>query len=108
METLGQDLETMRRVPLAPEHVGASCAIGGAGKFYPAGTIVMAIGEPMNRLINVVDGEIAVADPYTGERMLPATPGQRMLSSTPGPAQFLGEIGFLGNAASIMQMRAAG
>ncbi len=68
----------------------------------------MDIGEPMNRLIYVVDGEIAVADPYTGERTLPAAPGQRMLSSTLGPAQFLGKIGFLGNAANIVQMRAAG
>ena len=96
METLGQDLETMRRVPLAPEHVDAICAIGGA-KFYPAGTIVMDIGEPMNRFIYVVDGEIEVADPYTGERMLP---------STLGPTQFLGEIGFLNNATNIMRMRA--
>lgn len=97
METLGQDLETMRRVPLAPEHVGAICAIGGE-KFYPAGTIVMDIGEPMNRFIYVIDGEIEVADPHTGERMLP---------NTLGPTQFLGEIGFLGNATNIMRMRAA-
>ncbi len=96
METLGQDLETMRRVPLAPEHVDAICAIGGA-KFYPAGTIVMDIGEPMNRFIYVVDGEIEVADPFTGERMLP---------NTLGPTQFLGEIGFLNNATNIMRMRA--
>ncbi len=97
METLGQDLETMRRVPLAPEHVDAICAIGGE-KFYAAGTIVMDIGERMDRFIYVVEGEIEVADPHTGERMLP---------STLGPTQFLGEIGFLSNGTNIMRMRAA-
>jgi thioredoxin reductase (NADPH) len=97
METLGQDLETMRRVPLAPDHVQAICAIGGE-KFYPAGSIVMDIGEPMDRFVYVVEGEIEVADPYTGERLLP---------SSLGPTQFLGEIGFLNGGTNIMQMRAA-
>ncbi len=97
METLGQDLETMRRVPLAPDHVDAICAIGGE-VFYPAGAIVMDIGEPMDRFIYVVEGEIEVADPHTGERMLP---------SSLGPTQFLGEIGFLNGGTNIMRMRAA-
>lgn len=96
METLGQDLETMRRVPLAPEHVAAICEIGGE-VFYPAGAIVMDIGEPTDRFIYVIDGEIEVADPRSGERMLP---------STLGPTQFLGEIGFLSRSTNIMQMRA--
>ena len=97
METLGQDLETMRRVPLAPDHVDAICAIGGE-KVYPAGTIVMEIGEPMDRFVYILDGEIEVVDPYTNERMLP---------STLGPTQFMGEIGFLNRSTNIMRMRAA-
>ncbi|TAD83464.1 MAG: thioredoxin-disulfide reductase [Sphingomonadales bacterium] len=97
MEALGQDLETMRRVPLAPAHVDAICAIGGE-KFYPAGTIVMDIGEAMDRFVYVVEGEIEVADPHTGERLLP---------SSLGPTQFLGEIGFLNGGTNIMRMRAA-
>jgi thioredoxin reductase (NADPH) len=97
METLGQDLETMRRVPLAPAHVDAICAIGGE-VFYPAGSIVMDIGEPMDRFIYVLEGDIEVVDPYTGERMLP---------SSLGPTQFLGEIGFLNRGTNIMRMRAS-
>ena len=97
METLGQDLETMRRVPLAQAHVDAICAIGGE-KFYPAGSIVMDIGEPMDRFVYVIEGEVEVADPYTGERLLP---------SSLGPTQFLGEIGFLNGSTNIMRMRAA-
>jgi CRP-like cAMP-binding protein len=57
METLGQDLETMRRVPLAPEHVEAIRAVGGETT-YPAGTIVMDIGEPLDRFVYVLEGEI--------------------------------------------------
>lgn len=97
METLGQDLETMRRVPLAPEHVSAICAIGGE-KFYPAGTIIMDIGEPLDRFIYVLEGEVEVVDPSTGERLLP---------SGLGPTQFMGEIGFLNRGTNYLRMRAA-
>ena len=97
METLGQDLETMRRVPLAPEHVAAICDIGGE-RHYAAGDIVMDIGEAMDRFVYVVTGEIEVVDPHTGERLLP---------SSLGPTQFLGEIGFLNGGTNIMRMRAA-
>jgi thioredoxin reductase (NADPH) len=97
METLGQDLETMRRVPLAPEHVDAICAIGGE-KFYPAGTIVMDIGEPFDRFVYVVEGEVEVVNPYTGERMF---------EHALGPTQFMGEIGFLNRGTNYMRMRAS-
>lgn len=97
METLGQDLETMRRVALAPEHVDAICAIGGE-VFYPAGSIVMDIGEPLDRFVYVVEGEIAVVNPHTGERMF---------ESGLGPTQFMGEIGFLNRGTNYLKMRAA-
>ncbi len=96
METLGADLETMRRVPLAPEHVDAICAIGGE-KFYPAGSIVMDIGEAMDRFVYVIEGEVEVVNPYTDERMF---------ESTLGPTQFLGEIGFLSGSTNYLKMRA--
>ncbi|MDP5103091.1 MAG: FAD-dependent oxidoreductase [Erythrobacter sp.] len=97
METLGQDLETMRRVPLAPEHVAAICDIGGE-RVYEAGEIVSDIGDPMDTFTYILDGEIEVVDPHTGDRMLP---------STLGPTQFMGEIGFLNRSTNIMRMRAA-
>ena len=97
METLGQDLETMRRVPLAPEHVDAICAIGGE-KVYPAGSIVMDIGEAMDRFVYVLEGEVEVVNPYTGERMF---------EHALGPTQFLGEIGFLSGSTNYLKMRAA-
>ena len=97
METLGQDLETMRRVPLAPEHVDAICAIGGE-KFYPAGSIVMDIGEAMDRFVYIIEGEIEVVNPYTDERLL---------KSALGPTQFMGEIAFLNRGTNYLRMRAA-
>ncbi|MEE4316507.1 MAG: FAD-dependent oxidoreductase [Erythrobacter sp.] len=97
METLGQDLETMRRVPLAPSHVDAICAIGREVS-YPAGSIVMDIGEPLDRFVYVLEGEIEVVDPYTGKRLLP---------SGLGPTQFAGEIGFLNRSTNYLKMRAA-
>ncbi len=97
METLGQDLETMRRVPLAQSHVDAICAIGGE-RFYPAGSIVMDIGEPMDRFVYILEGEIEVVNPYTGERLLP---------SALGPTQFMGEIAFLNRGTNYLRMRAS-
>ncbi|MDC8755148.1 FAD-dependent oxidoreductase [Erythrobacter sp. sf7] len=97
METLGQDLETMRRVPLAPAHVEAICEIGGE-VFYPAGSIVLDIGQAHDRFAYILEGEIEVVDPYTDERMF-----QHAL----GPTQFMGEIGFLSGATNYLKMRAA-
>lgn len=97
METLGQDLETMRRVPLAPAHVDAICAIG-REVAYPAGSIVMDIGEPLDRFVYVIEGEVEVVDPYTGERMF---------EHGLGPTQFMGEIGFLNRGTNYLRMRAA-
>ena len=96
METLGQDLETMRRVPLAAEHVDAICGIGGE-KIYPAGSIVMDIGEPMDRFVYILEGEIEVVNPYTDERLL---------QSSLGPTQFMGEIAFLNRGTNYLKMRA--
>ena len=44
MEQLGEDLETMRRVPLADAHVEAIREIG-EEKFHREGDIVAEIGE---------------------------------------------------------------
>lgn len=97
MESLEQDLETMRRVPLAPEHVAAICAIGGE-RHYPAGSIVMDIGEPLDRFVYVLEGEIEVVNPHTGARLF---------THALGPTQLMGEIGFLNGATNYLRMRAA-
>ncbi|AWW74099.1 thioredoxin-disulfide reductase [Erythrobacter sp. KY5] len=97
MEQLGQDLETMRRVPLADSHVEEICKIGHE-RSYSKGDTVADIGDPMDTFVYVLEGEIEVVDPYTGERLLEASLG---------PTQFMGEIGFLNRGTNYLKMRAA-
>ncbi|MEM8976316.1 MAG: FAD-dependent oxidoreductase [Pseudomonadota bacterium] len=97
MEQLGEDLETMRRVPLAEDHVKAICEFG-RERTYKAGDIVAEIGDPMDTFVYVLEGEIEVVNQYTGERLL---------ESSLGPTQFMGEIGFLNRGTHYLRMRAA-
>ena len=97
METFGDDLETMRRVPLAEDHVAAICEIGHECS-YAQGEMVAELGAPMDRFVYVIEGEIEVVDPYSGERLLP---------SSLGPTQFMGEIAFLNGGNHTLPMRAA-
>jgi len=95
METIGRDLREMQRVPLADSHVAALRAAGTVRR-YPEGTFVSRPGEPVDRFIYVIDGEIEVVNPFTDERHVP---------STLGPAQFMGEISFLDGGSWSMAMR---
>lgn len=97
METFGDDLETMRRVPLADEHVEAIRKIGTECS-YKAGEMVAELGAPMDSFVYLLEGEIEVVDPYSGERLLP---------SSLGPKQFMGEIAFLNGGTHMLPMRAA-
>ncbi|MFB0613174.1 FAD-dependent oxidoreductase [Aurantiacibacter poecillastricola] len=97
METMGDDLETMKRVPLAPEHVSRIHDIG-TERTYRAGDMVAEVGDPMDEFLYVTGGEIEVVDPYSGGRMFEAAIG---------PTQFMGEIGFLNAGSWTLGMRAA-
>ena len=97
MEQLGEDLETMRRVPLADAHVDAICEIGGE-RIYKAGETVAEIGEPMDTFVYVIEGELEVVHPYTDERLF---------EHGLGPTQFMGEINFLNRGSHYLKMRAA-
>ncbi|BDI60550.1 FAD-dependent oxidoreductase [Qipengyuania nanhaisediminis] len=96
MEQLGEDLGTMRRVPLADEHVEAISEIG-TERRYEAGDIIAEIGDPMDCFVYVLEGEIEVVDPETGGRLI---------ESTLGPTQFMGELGFLNRGVHYLCMRA--
>ncbi|MBL0923670.1 MAG: FAD-dependent oxidoreductase [Sphingomonadaceae bacterium] len=97
MEQIADDLSTMRRTPLLPEHVEAMRAIGKV-KQYPKGTYLTNIGDPTDRFVYIEQGEVEVVDPFGEERLLP---------STLGPTQFMGEVSFLNGGAATMKMRAA-
>ena len=97
MESLANDLTTMTFTPLADEHVRAIRRIAEEITFDD-GQMVAEVGDPMERFIYVVEGEIEVVDPWTGERYLP---------NTLGPRQFMGEIAFLSGGRYSLPMRAA-
>lgn len=87
----------MRRVPLADDHVAAICEIG-EERTYQAGEMVAEAGDPMDTFVYLIEGEIEVVDPHSGERAVDATLG---------PTQFMGEIGFLNRGSWFLGMRAA-
>ncbi|MGB7408350.1 MAG: FAD-dependent oxidoreductase [Pontixanthobacter sp.] len=97
MESIGVDLEGLKRQPLADAHVEAIRAIA-SEKHYAAGDMVAEVGAPMDRFVYVLSGEIEVVDPYSGERLL---------ESSLGPTQFMGEISFLNAGSHTLPMRAA-
>ena len=96
MESIGADLEVMKRVPLADEHVTAMCAIGHE-RVYNKGEMVAEIGQPHDTFVYVIEGEIEVVDPFSGERLL---------ESSLGPTQFMGDISFLNAGSHFLPMRA--
>jgi len=95
MESIGNDLRQMQRIPLAASHVEALRA---AGKVvtYSEKEFLSRPGDPMDRFIYIEDGEVEVVNPYTNERHLPFTLG---------PTQFLGEISLLDGGAWSLSMR---
>ncbi|GMN13237.1 FAD-dependent oxidoreductase [Altererythrobacter sp. MTPC7] len=97
MENFGEDLETLKRVPLSDAHVAMICDIG-TEVTYARGDMVAKVGDVLDRFVYVVEGEIEVVDPYSGERMIDASLG---------PTQFMGELSFLNAGAIFLPMRAA-
>ena len=95
MESIGNDLRQMQRIPLAASHVEALRA---AGKVvtHSEKEFLSRPGDPMDRFIYIEDGEVEVVNPYTNERHLPFTLG---------PTQFLGEISLLDGGAWSLSMR---
>ncbi len=97
MENIAEDLATMRRTPLHPEHVAAMREIG-YSKTYKKGDYLARIGEPIDRFVYIEDGEVEVVHMVTE---------QRLLASTLGPTQFMGEIAFLNGGVFTLPLRAA-
>ena len=95
MESIGNDLRQMQRIPLTDAHVAALRA---AGKIvtYPDGFYLSRPGDPPLRFMYIEAGEVEVVNPYTDQRHLPFTLG---------PTQFLGEISFLSGGVWSMAMR---
>jgi len=96
MESIGADLREMQRRPLQADHVEAIRAIA-REEHYDAGTFVAELGAPMDRFVYVLEGELELVSPLTGERYVP---------STLGPTQFTGDISFLNGGVWALPIRA--
>ncbi len=97
MESIGADLAVMKREPLADSHVAAMRKIAQVVD-YAAGDSVAEVGDAMDRFVYVLEGEIEVVDPFSGDRLL---------ETGLGPTQFMGEIAFLNGGSFVLAMRAA-
>ncbi len=97
MDSLAEDLATMVRRPLTPNHVAALRQIGQI-VHMSAGKTVLQAGEQQPTFNYLLSGEIELFDPDTGTRI-----GESAL----GPGQFMGDIGFLANSHALYSMRAA-
>jgi thioredoxin reductase (NADPH) len=95
MESIGNDLRQMQRIPLTTAHVEALRAAGRIVT-HPAGVYLSRPGDSPDRFLYIEAGEVEVVNPYTDQRHLPFTLG---------PTQFLGEISFLSGGVWSMSMR---
>ena len=96
MESLAADLRQMQRTPLHESHIEAIRA-NAQEVVYEAGEMVFEVGDPIDRFVFIIDGEVAPIDPVTREKYLP---------SSLGPGQYAGDISFLNGGASTMPLRA--
>ncbi|MEM9432471.1 MAG: FAD-dependent oxidoreductase [Pseudomonadota bacterium] len=97
MESLAANLSEMTRTPLAQAHVDALRKAGREQRFEQ-GEMVAEVGARVDKFVYVLEGEIEVVDPYTGERALP---------NGIGPTQFMGEIAFLNGGVHSLPLRAS-
>jgi thioredoxin reductase (NADPH) len=97
MESIGGDLRAMSPKPFEPEQLSAMRKIGKERR-YKAGQMITGVGDRTEQFMLLLDGEVEVAHPVTGERIVPST-----LRS----GQFVGELNFLNGGSGTLPMRAA-
>ncbi|MEO1044102.1 MAG: FAD-dependent oxidoreductase [Pseudomonadota bacterium] len=97
MDSLADDLRQMRRTPLHDSHVEAIREIA-VEREYAQGEFVIRQGDPIDRFVYILEGEIEVVNPFTNERHL---------KDALGPTQFMGEIAFLSGGTATLPLRAA-
>lgn len=97
METIGGDLRAMSPQPFRPEYLEAMRRVG-QERFYRAGEIVTPVGQRMDRFLIVLDGQVDIVQPFTGETLIPGAMRA---------GQFLGELNFLNAGTNTTPIRAA-
>ncbi|MEM9763982.1 MAG: FAD-dependent oxidoreductase, partial [Pseudomonadota bacterium] len=85
----------MSRTPLSQAHV-AALREAGRMAVWPAGYVVVTIGDRLSDFVYVLRGGMEVFDPRTGVAYLP---------DKLGPGQFAGDISFLNGSAASLSLR---
>lgn len=67
LETIGRDLEEMQRTPLTPAHVDAMRSAETVAT-YETGAYFAQQGHVVDRFVYVLESEIEVVNPFSGER----------------------------------------
>ena len=97
MDSLAEELATLVRKRLAPEHVQAMEAIGESVTFAE-GDPVFRVGDPQHFFYLIQAGTVDVINPITN---------QPFPYGTMGPGEFIGEIDFLSGGRAQVDIRAA-
>ena len=97
MESIGGELEFMTPRPFGGEQLAALRSISEERR-YAAGELIARVGEPMNRFVVVLEGQIEVVDAFTEEPVEDAVMN---------PGQFIGELSFLNAGNNTLPLRAA-
>ena len=97
MESIGGELEYMTPRPFGGEQLDALRSIS-TERRYAAGEMVARVGEPMDRFIIVVEGQIEALNAFTDEPIEDAVLN---------PGQFSGELSFLNAGNNTLPLRAA-
>lgn len=96
METIGGDLRAMSPQPFLPEYLDAMRQVG-YERLYLAGEIITPVGQRMDRFLMVLDGQVDIVQPFTGETLIPGAMRA---------GQFLGELNFLNAGTNTTPTRA--
>ena len=97
MESIGGELEYMTPRPFGGEQFDALRSISKERR-YKAGDYVLKVGDPYDRFIVVVDGQLEALNAFTEEPLEGAVLN---------PGQFAGELAFLNAGANTLPLRAA-
>ena len=96
METIGGDLRAMSPQPFLPEYLEAMRQVG-QERLYQAGEIITPVGQRINRFQLVLDGQVDIVHPFTGETLI---------AGAMSAGQFLGELNFLNAGTNTTPTRA--
>jgi thioredoxin reductase (NADPH) len=96
METIGGDLRAMSPQPFLPEYLEAMRQVG-QERLYRAGEIITPVGQRMDRFLLVLDGQVDIVHPFTGETLI---------AGAMSTGQFLGELNFLNAGTNTTPTRA--